>query len=198
MPPASPHRQLRHRRTLDVQVYDRGDGHWEVDARLSDVKTRDVRLANGIRAAGEPIHDMQLRLVIDEQMNILEAGSEGTWLPYPGQCDQHGEAYGRLVGLNLMRGFRREVQARVGGLQGCTHLTELAQVLPTAVIQAFAGDVIDTLGDGQHQPFQLDRCHALRTDGPAVLQHYPRWYRRPADAAEAPAHADRSGADTPA
>ena len=29
----------------------------------------------------------------------------------------------------------------------------------------------------QRKPFQLDRCHALRTDGPTVAQFYPRWYR---------------------
>jgi hypothetical protein len=66
-------------------------------------------------------------------------------------------------------------------VQACTHITELAQVLPTAVVQAFAGDVIDTRGTGpdSQQPFQIDRCHALRADGPAVQTHYPRWYRAP-------------------
>jgi Protein of unknown function (DUF2889) len=30
------------------------------------------------------------------------------------------------------------------------------------------------------QPFQIDRCHALRADGPAVKKKYhPRWYRAP-------------------
>ncbi len=53
-------------------------------------------------------------------------------------------------------------------------------MLPTAAIQAFAGDVFNTRdgagGDGQDtQPFQLDRCQALRTDGAAVARYYPRW-----------------------
>ena len=26
------------------------------------------------------------------------------------------------------------------------------------------------------RPFQLDRCRALRVDGPAVAKYYPRWY----------------------
>ena len=66
-----------------------------------------------------------------------------------------------------------------GGVKGCTHITELTQVLPTAVVQAFAGDVIDTRGDTEasQQPFQIDRCHALRSDGLAVKTYYPRWYR---------------------
>jgi hypothetical protein len=66
-------------------------------------------------------------------------------------------------------------------VQGCTHLTELAQVLPTAVIQGLVGEVIRPRGDrpGDPKPFQLDRCHALRTDGEAVRLHYPRWARQP-------------------
>jgi hypothetical protein len=150
-----------------------------VDAEVTDIKTRDARLTEGVRRAGEPIHDMLLRLVIDESFNILEAGSLTRGMPYPGECDQHGDAYGRLAGLNLMKGFRRAVQERLGGIAGCTHLTELTQVLPTAVIQAFAGEVINTRGDGADakQPFQLDHCHALRTDGNTVRTYYPRWYK---------------------
>ena len=179
LPTAAPTRQLKHRRQIDVQVYSRGDGLWEVDATLVDTKTSDTRMVTGTRHAGEPIHDMLLRLVIDEQFNVLEAGAQTRGMPYPGACDDHGEAYGRLVGLNLMRGFRYAVNERLGGVAGCTHITELAQVVPTAVVQAFAGDVIDTHGDRADaaQPFQLDRCHALRTDGPTVQVHYPRWYR---------------------
>jgi hypothetical protein len=193
LPQAAPQRQLKHRRQIDVQVFSRGDGHWEVDATIVDVKTRDAVLAGEVRAAGLPIHDMLLRLVVDEQLNILEAGSSTRWMPYPGQCDQHGdeqgEAYARLVGLNLLQGFRGALRERVGGALGCTHLTELAQVLPTAVVQAFAGEVIDTRGDQANsaRPFQIDRCHALRSDGHAVRTHYPRWYRSPAAATAATA-----------
>lgn len=179
LPAAAPERQLKHTRRIDVQVYARGNRQWEVDAVVLDVKTHDTELAGRTRPAGAPIHDMLLRLVVDEQFNILEAGSETRAMPYPGACDDLGGAYAGLVGLNLMRGFRYAVHERLGGVAGCTHLTELAQLLPTAVVQAFAGDVIDTRGDGTDaaQPFQLDRCHALRTDGPTVRVHYPRWYK---------------------
>jgi hypothetical protein len=178
LPSAAPERQLKHRRTIDVQVYARSDGLWEVDARLVDTKTRDIPMAAGHRRAGEPIHEMLLRLVIDREFNVLEAGSQTLWMPYPGHCEEHGDAYARLVGLNLLNGFRLAVLERLRGVQGCTHLTELSHVVPTAVIQAFAGEVIDTRhGENGKPPFQIDRCHALRADGPVVRQYYPRWYR---------------------
>lgn len=198
LPHAAPERQLKHRRCIDVQVYARGNGLWEVDAHITDVRTSGTRMALGMLAAGLPIHDMLLRLVIDERFEIVEAGAETRAMPYPGQCDAHGDLYGRLVGLNLMRGFRQAVKERLGGVQGCTHLTELSQVLPTAVVQAFAGEVIDVRGDqaGSAQPFQIDRCHALRSDGEVVRLHYPRWYR-PSAAAVAPFPSSSSNADLP-
>jgi hypothetical protein len=179
LPPAAPQRQLKHRRQIDVQVFSRGDGLWDVDATIVDVRSRETPMSDGPRPAGTPIHDMLLRLVVNAQLDIVEAGSETRWMPYPGQCSQHGDVYTRLVGLNLLQNFRSHLRERVGGVQGCTHLTELAQVLPTAVVQAFAGEVIDTrgLGDDARQPFQIDRCHALRAGGEAVRVHYPRWYR---------------------
>jgi len=187
LPTAAPERQLKHRRSIDVQIYARGNGLWEVDARIADVRTRETRMVTGLRPAGSPIHDMLVRLVVDEHFNILEAGAETTAMPYPGECDAYGDAYRALVGLNLMRGFRHDVKARLGGVRGCTHITELVQVLPTAVVQAFADEVIDTRGDSadSQQPFQIDRCHALRSDGPTVRTYYPRWDRRPAPVAPA-------------
>lgn len=179
LPQAAARRQLKHRRQIDVQVYARDDGLWEVDATLTDTKTRVAQLGSGPREPGVPIHDMLLRLVVNTQLDIVEAGSETRWMPYNGHCGEHGDVYQRLVGLNLLKNFRLTSRDRVGGVKGCTHITELAQVLPTAVLQAFAGEVIDTRGDseGANRPFQIDRCHALRSDGPVVQQFYPRWYR---------------------
>lgn len=184
LPTALPNRQLRHRRSIEVEVFARGNGLWEVDAHLTDVRSRPALLAGQVRAAGTPIHEMLLRLVVDESFNILEAGSQTAWMPYPGHCDRAiaGEDdYAQLAGLNLMQGFRQAVRERLGGVLGCTHLTELTQVLPTAVVQAFAGDVINTREDSPvgEQPFQIDRCRALRSDGEAVRTYYPRWHRRP-------------------
>lgn len=179
LPPAAPQRQLKHRRSIDVAVYARDDGLWEVDAHLRDVKTFDVPMGGGVRRAGEPVHDMMLRLVVDEQFQILQAGARTQSMPYAGHCEAYGDAYARLVGLNLLQNFRHHVRARLGGTAACTHLTELTQVLPTAVVQAFAGAVIqpETGDAAAERPFQLDRCHALRADGEAVRLFYPHWYR---------------------
>lgn len=177
----SPRRALKHTRTIRVEGFAREDGLWDIDAQITDIKTVDVALAPGIRPANTPLHDLRLRLTVDTLLNIIAAEAVSDAVPYPGHCDTIGPAYQKLVGLNLMRRFRADVKERLGGTAGCTHLTEMAQVLPTAAMQALAGEVFgarDAAGHdtGDEKPIQLDRCQALRSDGKTVAQYYPRWY----------------------
>ena len=184
--PSNSHRTLKHTRAVTVAAFLRDDGLWDLDAHITDIKTADAKLASGVRPAGSPMHDLSLRVTINSQMTIVEASAVSDAVPYPGFCDTIGPAYKKLVGLNLLRGFRLGLKERLSGTAGCTHLTELAQILPTAAVQAFAGEVIATRDGADvdtdfEKPFQLDRCHALRTDGPAVAQYYPRWAISAAD-----------------
>jgi hypothetical protein len=180
-PAASVGRRRLHTRTIVVEVYQRDDGQFDLEARLTDVKDHDLHLASGLRPAGSPVHDMRLNLSVDRDFNVTAAGGRSAIVPYPGVCETIGPAYAALKGLNLLNKFRAAVMQALGGARGCTHLSELAGVLPTAAVQAAAG-VREQ--DPAVQPFQLDRCHALVTDGEAVRRFYPRWYRsRPADAA---------------
>jgi hypothetical protein len=180
-PPVS--RSLRHTRAITVEAFARDDGLWDLDASIRDVKTRDIPLASGTRPAGLPVHDLKLRITIDRSMTIVDAEAASDAVPYPGYCETINPAYKKLVGLSLMNHFRLHLKDRLTGVLGCTHLTELAQVLPTAALQAFADDVFDTRGgtdahdnaQSAERPFELDRCHALRSDGPAVATYYPRW-----------------------
>ena len=113
----------------------------------------------------------------DADYNIVEAAACSDRVPYPGMCDTIGAAYRRLVGLNLVRGFRRTVGEMFADVRGCTHITEMLMSLPTAAIQTFATFRRDDDDDGT-KPFQLDRCHALETSSEAVRRYYPKWYRR--------------------
>lgn len=180
-------RTLKHTRAITIDAFARDDGLWDLDARITDHKQRDIHLASGVRPQGAALHDLSLRVTVDLQLTIVAVAAISEAVPYPGYCESIGPDYQKLVGLNLMKQFRQGVKERMSGVLGCTHLTELAQILPTAAIQAFAGDVFDTRdaasqSHDSQQPFQLDRCHALKLDGPAVVQYYPRWAKSSSDA----------------
>jgi Protein of unknown function (DUF2889) len=171
-----------HTRRIEFQAFQRDDGLWDLEAHLIDVKPIVTALESGPRAPGEPIHDMWLRLTIDADMNVIEAVACTDSMPYPGYCQRITPDYAKLAGLNLMSSFRRRVIELFGGVAGCTHLTEMLWMFPTAAIQSFfrkpRGDDV--------KPFQLDHCHALQTTGEPVQRYYPRWYVGPARPALSP------------
>ena len=173
--PDSPRRRA-HTRRIEIEGYLREDGLFELDASLSDVKDLDYPLASGLRPAGVPVHFMRVRVTLDQAFNIVDAVACSDGVPYPGQCDTIGPAYKKLIGLNLVRGFRRTVGEMFADVRGCTHITELLLSLPTAAIQTFATFRRDN-EDSPEKPFQLDRCHALESSAEAVRVYYPRWYR---------------------
>jgi hypothetical protein len=168
-------RHLVHTRSIQVEAYLRDDKLWDLVATVRDVKEKDVPLEGGVRRAGEAFHDMELTVTIDPRMEIVAARASTKAGPFMGDCDSFPEAYQQLVGLNLLQGFRAAVRERLGGNQGCTHITELAGVLPTAAIQAFSGEMTRPDRIDGSMPKHLDRCRALRLDGPVVARLYPRW-----------------------
>lgn len=183
LPPVEYPRTPMHTRTVRIDAYRRDDGQWDLEAELVDVKPHDTALQSGVLKGGEAMHAMRLRVTIDDNFTVVDAVAASDSVPYPGYCEAIVGDYRKLVGLNLVRGFRAALRERLGERHGCTHLTELAQSLPTAAVQAFAGDdrrreAAERLVNGAGQrPFQIDRCHALRSDGPAVERYYPAWFR---------------------
>jgi Protein of unknown function (DUF2889) len=174
LPPPEPRERL-HARAVNFDGYIRGDGLFDIEARLTDVKDHDYTLLSGVRRAGDPVHDMLVRVTIDRTFRIHAITVKADWVPYPGGCDRIEAAYGKLVGANLVDGFRKALYDAMGGVNGCTHVTELLSYLPTAAVQTFAG--LTTEDAGERKPFQLDRCHALETSSETVRRYYPKWYR---------------------
>ena len=179
-PPSSAREHL-HTRSITIQGYRRADGLFDLEGRLRDEKTHDSPSVHGNRKAGEPVHEMWLRLTVDSRLNIVDAEAASDAVPYPGECNRITPEYRKLVGLQLRTGFSAKVRALFSGTRGCTHLTDLIGAVATTVFQTLSG-VVSQPDD--RQPFQLDQCHALVTDGPTVRRFYPRWYR-PAAAREA-------------
>jgi hypothetical protein len=166
-------REALHRRSIEIRGYKRDDGHYDVEGHLVDTKDNDFKLAAGVRAAGEPIHEMWLRITVDRNLVIVDADAATDAMPYVGDCDAITPDYRKLVGLAIRPGYSQKVKELFAGVRGCTHITELAGALATAAFQTLAGQRIQDPG---RKPFQLDKCHALDSTKPAVAKYYPRWY----------------------
>ena len=175
LPVTEVERELLHTRRVRYEGYRRADGLWDIEAHLTDIKNHDYPLKTGVRRAGQPIHSMWLRITIDSDFNVVDAAASSDAVPYPG-CESIAPAYRCLIGLNLAHQFRKKSKELLGGVRGCTHLTEMLAGLPTAAIQSFAGERKEEAEDGS-KPFQLDQCHALETTTQTVKLWYPKWYK---------------------
>lgn len=174
-PPDSP-RQPLHTRTVRVQSYGRDDGLIDLEAELIDVKGYDFPSNDGgVHVAGDPVHHMHLRITIDLDCTIVAAQAAYDDAPYNAHCSAIAPEYADLVGMNLLKGFRHQVKDRYARSAGCTHMTELSQILPTVAVQTMA-KLRRTERRADVKPFQLDGCHALRSDGAVAQVHYPQWY----------------------
>ncbi len=179
-------RTLMHRRTFCYEVFERADGLWDIEAQMQDRKTYEFTLASSLRAPAEPLHSMILRVTVDNALNIVDVQAQTFGAPYLAQCQTIAPDYRKMIGLNIVKGFRTAIRELFEGVAGCTHLTELANSLPTVVIQGVAVELNTrhrkAVGDEQAgRPFQINKCHALAEDGEAVKLYYPNWYQKPAE-----------------
>ena len=74
-------RRHLHTRTVVIEGFAREDGLWDLEGRMTDAKTYAFpNQDRGVIAAGEPLHDMRVRLTIDSEMRVhsVEASTEAS------------------------------------------------------------------------------------------------------------------------
>ncbi len=177
LPPPTDKRTRVHCRRVTFEGFQRDDGLWDIEGHMTDTKDRDFPLRHGILKPGEPVHDMSVRVTVDNDMNVIDVATCSDATPYPGVCGTINPEYRKIIGLNLFKGFLHSIKEMFGGKEGCSHVSELLMGIPTAALQTFANP--DTENRSETKPFYLDRCHALSTESDVVRRYYPRWYRNP-------------------
>ena len=188
MPLSSPvARERLHLRRVSYEGFRRDDGLFDIEAHITDHKDRDYKLAMGTRSKDIPVHNMWARVTIDRRFEVIDIEAVTDEMPYPGQCNRIGPEYKKLIGSNLLKGFRKSIADNMGGVKGCTHLSELLGYLPTAAVQTFAGIKNEAETVDGTKPFQLDSCHALATNTETVRVYYPKWFAGESATAQAEA-----------
>jgi hypothetical protein len=181
MAPPVPRRPL-HRRVVDCTAYLREDGLWEVEARLRDTKTFPfIHFARGPLEAGAAVHDIALRLTVDDDSTIVAVDAEMDTTPMLG-CQDVLPGMKALLGIRILVGWRKEVRKRIERLHACTHLMDLMVPAITTLYQTMGmgkdpegrNAVADARAAGI-RPFYLDECYSWRADGPGVREFLPEF-----------------------
>lgn len=184
LPPSPSERTEVHNRKITIRGYQRADGLWDVEGNLEEARVQYFRFPGGERRAGVPLHSMWLRLTVDASAQIVDVIAATDSGPFDGICGAINPEYKKLIGLRVGPGFSRAVSRQLGGVRGCTHMSELLRTMGAGVLQTLVSP--DLQVSQTHKPFQLDGCHALASDGPQVALFYPQWYRPKGDSTSEP------------
>jgi len=168
-------RRLLHTRRVECEAWVREDGLIDLEGTMVDVKPEETFSGYRTVAANTPFHQMRLVLTVDAEYVIREAKAETHAAPTP-TCPDIAPAYAALVGLRIGPGFKKLAAERVGGLKGCTHLTELLGPMATTLVQSTFREQITKI---QQQPGSVEKpwiigsCHIYHPDSEVSKRIWP-------------------------
>ncbi len=168
-----------HDRDILCRGFEREDGLFDIEGFLCDRKHYAFEnRARGRVKSGESVHEMRLRITIDEDLLIHAVEAVTDAAPFP-VCPEIASRFQALVGHRIGPGWSRVVKQHLGGLKGCTHLVELLRPLATTAYQTLTK--VRRLRDSRQtstkkRPAIIDTCHAFAADGAVVRLEWPDHY----------------------
>lgn len=165
-----------HHRQIDLRFFERSDGLFEVEGHLVDRKTHPFRrlLQDQDTPAGEPLHDIVVKLVFDEGLLVHDAMAALTASPYK-VCRGAADTLAPLKGQQIGSGWNKKVRDLLGGAASCTHIVELLGPMATTAFQGLAPRRMAhrAKASSEEQSRKIDSCYAYASHREVVLQLWP-------------------------
>lgn len=180
--PSSPRRAIHHR-CIDMHSFEREDGLYDVEARLVDTKPFAFeRIGMPMPVpAGQALHDLWVRLTVDDQFEVREVSASSDTTPYS-ICREAEDTLQVLVGDRIARGWSARVKEKLRGAASCTHLAEMLIPLATVVLQGIRGlRSSDQRRSDDEATAKVDSCYAYGRQRKVVLKLWPQFYVPAAD-----------------
>jgi hypothetical protein len=175
--PLSTPRTEMHVRMLEMRGFRRDDGLYDIEGHLVDRKSQPLDIDTRHYAAGVPVHDMWVRLVVDEDLVVHDIVASSDVTPH-GVCREATETLRVMVGERIASGWSNKVKERLGGKASCTHLMEMLMPLATTAYQTLTHvrvsrpDKLDRNG----RPVKVDSCYAFASEREVVKRRWPAFY----------------------
>lgn len=165
-----------HHRQVKCSGYLRDDNLWDLEASLVDTKGYAFEtIERGTLKIGEPVHQMLLRVTLDDTLTIRGIEADIDAAPFQ-LCQKVPPRMERLKGIQIGKGWMKEVGAQLGGTEGCTHLIEMLKVIATTAYQTIHPYRIkDTEGPKIIHASIVDQCQGFASDGEVVVKHFPEY-----------------------
>jgi hypothetical protein len=127
--------------------------------------------------AGDPVHEMTIRLTVDDRLNIKAAEAFTRRSPYD-VCPSAAWAFRSLEGLRIKGGWMNQVKERYGRAKGCTHLLEMLYPIGTTAFQtifSYREQKLLEQGMSEGEAHRrkgppINSCYAFAADSPVVAR----------------------------
>jgi hypothetical protein len=164
-----------HQRRIEIRTVPLDNQQIIVEGWLTD-----NRLLAGYHWDGRPrppgvVHRIGVRLRIgDWPPAILEAEADMVDIPHE-LCSTVADTIQKIVGVSVAAGFSEQVRRRLGGVEGCSHLTHLLLAMGPAILHGFWAQhsrqprpVPRSKEEIQGLPYLINSCQLWREDGPLL------------------------------
>ena len=182
MPLSTPKsRREVHYRVLDMKTFARDDGLFDVEGHLVDCKPFVTERSGNSEpvAAGQPRHDMWVRLTVDNTFVVRDVEAVSDTTPF-GVCKEAAPSLAAVIGLSISSGWSIRVKELLRGTASCTHLMEMLIPLATVALQGINGLNIAkrrATVNAEGTPIKIDTCYAYARSSPVVKMLWPAHYR---------------------
>ena len=172
-----------HNRNIFLRGFINENNLFEIEAELVDTKHYDVpNNDRGNILKGEPIHHMKIKCIIDKDKTIIFASALTLKGPFK-VCKYANRNFGKLAGIKIKPGWKKEALKIIGGLKGCTHISELLSPIATTAFQTIEGyksqnnrEIKNINHRKDEKPALIGTCHAFNPKGEIVKRIWPKWH----------------------
>lgn len=160
-------------RNIDIASYECGDDHIVVCGELHDRRLVPTVTLEGKPRPAASVHHMRICIKVETQsLTIEDIEAELPEIPHE-ECAGMHRSLAVIKGLTLSPGFTREVKKRLGGRNGCIHLTTLLLAMAPAALQGFwvhndRNPERRRVSRQLMERYLIDTCRVWRRDGPLV------------------------------
>lgn len=164
-----------HQRKIDIRTIPVENRQIIVEGWLTD-----HRLLEGYHWDGRPrppgvVHRIGVRLLVgDWPPAVLEAEADMVNIPHE-LCGPVADSVKKIVGVAVAAGFSEQIRRRLGGVEGCSHLTHLILAMGPAILHGFWAQhsrqprpVPRSRDEVQGLPYLINSCRLWQEDGPLL------------------------------
>ena len=160
-------------RNIDISSYSYDDDHIVVSGELLDRRLVATFSSAGERREPGIVHHMQICMKVETaSLSIVEIEARMAEVPHD-ECPRMVSSVEKIQGLTISPGFTSIVKKRLGGLNGCIHLTTLLLSMAPAVMQGYwthghRNVHPPKVSDDELEQYLVDTCWVWRREGPLV------------------------------